>query len=72
MTKLSVVDIPLLKILLVIILLLFGFYHWRRVVTPEWAGDTAARFRRTAAVELLVGALVIAVTALLVSTSLPQ
>lgn len=62
----------LLKLSLVIILLLFGFYHWRRVVTPEWAGDTAARFRRTAAAELLVGALVIAVTALLVSTSLPQ
>jgi putative copper export protein len=62
----------LLKITLVCVILLFGFYHWRRVVTPQWNAETKFRFQRTAALELLVGATVIAVTAALISTPLPE
>jgi len=61
----------LLKIALVIVILLFGWYHWRRVVMPQWDADTKFRFQRTAAMELIVGAIVLGVTAVLVSTPLP-
>ena len=59
------------KLFFVVIVLLFGLYHWRRVVSVEWANDTRARFRRSAIVELLAGAVVVAFTALLISTALP-
>ena len=59
------------KVFFVVVVLLFGLYHWRRVVNVEWAADTRARFRRSAIVELLAGAVVLAFTALLVSTALP-
>lgn len=62
----------LLKISLVCVLLLFGLYHWRRVVAPHWDADTKFRFQRTATVELIVGAIVLAVTAVLISTPLPE
>jgi putative copper export protein/methionine-rich copper-binding protein CopC len=62
----------LLKITLVCVLLLFGLYHWRRVVVPEWNADTAFRFHRSATVEVIVGAIVLAVTAVLLSTPLPE
>jgi len=61
-----------LKITLVCVILLFGFYHWRRVVTPQWTAETKFRFQRTATLELLVAATVVAVTAALVSTPLPE
>ena len=61
-----------LKIMLVCVILIFGFYHWRRVVTPQWTAETKFRFQRTATLELLVAALVVAVTAALVSTPLPE
>jgi copper transport protein len=59
------------KIFFVVVVLLFGLYHWRRVVKVDWGDDTRARFRRSAIVELLVGAVVVAFTALLISTALP-
>jgi copper transport protein len=49
----------------------FGYFHWRRIVIPEWDADTRFRFARSAAFELIVGAVVVAFTALLVSTQLP-
>jgi putative copper export protein/methionine-rich copper-binding protein CopC len=61
-----------LKIMLVFVILLFGWYHWRRVVAPAWNSDTKFRFQRTATIELIVGAIVLAVTAVLISTPLPE
>jgi putative copper export protein/methionine-rich copper-binding protein CopC len=61
-----------LKITLACVILLFGAYHWRRVVSREWTADTKFRFQRTAAIELMIGAFVLAVTAVLVSTPLPE
>ena len=60
------------KMALVLVLLIFGSYHWRTAVIPEWSATTGRRFRMSAAAELVVGALVIAVTAVLVSTELPS
>jgi putative copper export protein len=54
------------------VILVFGWYHWRRVVAPEWNADTKFRFQRTATIELIVGAVVLGVTAALVSTALPE
>ncbi len=59
------------KLFFVVVVLLFGLYHWRRVVNVEWGDDTRGRFRRSAIVELLAGAVVVAFTALLISTALP-
>jgi len=59
------------KLFFVVVVLLFGLYHWRRVVNVEWVDDTRTRFRRSAIVELLAGAVVVAFTALLISTALP-
>ena len=59
------------KIGLALILLVFGWHHRRTVVIPEWDGATRFVFQRTAMGELLVGALVLAVTAMLVMTALP-
>ena len=63
--------ILMLKIALVVVLLMFGWYHRRTAVVPEWDGGTKSRFLRSAVGELLVGALVLAVTAVLVGTALP-
>ena len=59
------------KLVFVVVVLGFGAYHWRTAVIPEWNTKTANSFRRTAIVELVVTAVVIAFTALLVSTALP-
>jgi copper transport protein len=59
------------KIIFVLVVLGFGFYHWRRVVIPAWTSHTLARFRRTAAAELVFGAVVVALTAYLLSQPLP-
>lgn len=63
--------ILLIKIALVIVVLLFGAYHWRRVVSVDWESSTRPRFARSAAAELLVGALVVGASAALISTALP-
>jgi copper transport protein len=60
------------KLIFVLVALGFGVYHWRRVVTPEWTGDTFRRFSRTALGELTVGLVIVALTSMLISTSLPQ
>jgi copper transport protein len=60
------------KLVFVLIALAFGAYHWRRVVIPEWTDDTRRRFSRSAFGELVVGLVIIALTSILVSTSLPQ
>ena len=56
----------------VLVALAFGLYHWKRVVTPEWDDDTRFRFQRSATGELIVGAIILAITALLVATALPH
>ena len=61
-----------LKIAFAVILLGFGWFHWRTVVIPEWTDDTRFRFRRSVAFELVVGAGIIAVTAVLITTALPR
>ena len=60
------------KILLFLTLVVFGYYHWRTAVAPNWEQASAGRFRRTALLELLVGAFVLIVTALLVSMATPE
>ena len=59
------------KIVVVVIVLSFGFFHWRRAVVPDWSAKTPKRFRISATLELLAGAVVIALTAVLISTALP-
>jgi copper transport protein len=59
------------KTIFVIVVLLFGLYHWRKVVNIGWNDDTRVRFRRTAIAELLFGAVVVAFTALLITLPLP-
>lgn len=60
------------KLVFVVIALAIGLYHWRRVVIPDWNDGTRARFNRTATFELVVFAVIVAFTALLVSTPLPR
>ena len=59
------------KTIFVAVVVGFGFYHWRRVVVPAWTSHTLARFRRSAAAELVFGAVVIAFTAYLIIQPLP-
>jgi copper transport protein len=59
------------KTIFVLVILAFGFYHWRRVVIPTWTSHTLSRFRRTAIAELLFGAVVVALTAYLIAQPLP-
>src|SRR5437899_4932222 len=40
------------KIIFVLIILAFGFYHWRRIVVRPWTDDTRFRFMRSAIGEL--------------------
>lgn len=62
----------LVKVALFLILVVFGYYHWRTAVAPNWDRASAGRFRRTALVELFVGALVLIATALLISMATPD
>ncbi len=59
------------KIVFVLMVMAFGFYHWRRIVLRPWTGDTLRRFRLSTIGELIVGAIVVAFTAILVSQQLP-
>lgn len=65
-------QILLIKIGLAVGLLGFGWFHYRTVVQPEWNDDTGFRFKRSATVELIVGAALLAATAMLISTPLPN
>lgn len=60
------------KIFFVIVALGLGWYHATRIVPARWTGDVVARFRRSAAVELFIGLIIVAITALLVSMPLPK
>ena len=60
------------KLIFVLIALAFGTYHWRRVVTPEWTSDTHRKFSRSALAEFVVGLVIVALTAMLVSTPMPS
>jgi len=59
------------KIVFVLVVLGIGAYHWRSTVVPDWTPKTARKFGRTAVVELIVGAIVLAFTTFLISTALP-
>lgn len=59
------------KVVFVLLLLGLMLYHWRLAVTPEWTADTKFQFQRSAALELLVGGAVVAVTALLIGMTFP-
>ena len=59
------------KIMFVLFALAFGLYHWRRVVIVAWTDDVRRRFQRSAIAELLIGAIIVAFTAVLVSQHLP-
>jgi putative copper export protein len=63
--------ILLIKVCVVLVVLAFGAYHYRSAVSAEWGAGTAGKFRRSAAAELVVGAIVVAITAVLISTPLP-
>ncbi|HTJ22508.1 MAG TPA: copper resistance protein CopC [Gemmatimonadaceae bacterium] len=65
-------QILLIKVCVVLVVLAFGGYHWRSAVSVEWGTGTAGKFRRSAAAELVVGAIVVAITAVLISTPLPS
>lgn len=60
------------KIMFVLVVMGFGAYHWRTAVIPDWDSKTSGHFQRTAIVELIVSAIVLAFTAFLVSTALPN
>ena len=60
------------KLVFVLAALAFGAYHWRRVVTPDWTSDTHRKFSRSALAEFAVGLVIVAFTALLVSTQMPS
>jgi copper transport protein len=59
------------KLVFVAVVLGFGYFHWRRVVNRDWDSDTRFRFARSIVFELVAAALVVGLTALLVSTQLP-
>jgi putative copper export protein len=61
----------LAKVALVIVLLILDFYIRRRVAPLDWGDTTRRRFRRLATAELLVGAVVVAVAAVLLALPLP-
>jgi copper transport protein len=54
------------KLVFVLVALGLGFYHWRKFVIPAWESDTRGRFLRTATIELVFGAIIIAITSILV------
>jgi len=56
----------------VVVLLLLGAYHWKNVVVPDWPSRSSARFRTSAALEIVACAIVLALTAVLLMTGLPQ
>ncbi|MGH7476668.1 MAG: copper resistance CopC/CopD family protein [Longimicrobiales bacterium] len=62
----------LLKLTLLGVVALLGFYNWR-VVRPRLGTEpTTARLRRSASAELTVGALVVLITAVLVALPTPK
>ena len=60
------------KLIFVLMALAFGVYHWRRVVAPDWTTDTHRKFSRSSLAEFAVGLVIVALTAMLVSTPMPS
>jgi copper transport protein len=60
-----------LKIALVVVVVAVGAYNWRRMLPALGDDGSAARFRRSASVELTFAGLVLAVTAILVALPTP-
>jgi putative copper export protein/methionine-rich copper-binding protein CopC len=60
------------KSVFVVIALGFGFYHWKTAVSREWTANTDGAFRKSALGELLVGGVIIAITAILIGTAMPS
>jgi copper transport protein len=58
----------LVKMAFAAVLLGFGWFHWRTAVIPDWTDDTGFRFKRSVALELAVGAGIVGVTVILLST----
>jgi copper transport protein len=54
------------KLVFVLVALGLGLYHWRKFVIPAWESNTRGRFLRTATIELVFGAIIIAITSILV------
>ncbi len=59
------------KIIFVVVLLAFGLFHWRTAVKPDWDDDSKFRFQRSVAFELVIAAVVVAITALLIGMNPP-
>lgn len=64
--------ILLLKLVLLLGVFGAGAYNWRRVKPSLGSEDAGRSLRRSATVELMIGLLVLAVTAVLVATPLPS
>jgi copper transport protein len=62
----------LLKLLFVAVVVVLGALNWRRMLPTLGDEQSARRITRTASAELTVAALVLAITAILVSTSPPD
>ena len=62
----------LVKLAILSVVAATGAYNWRRVKPTLGDGTGAARLRRSASVELAVGAVVLVVTAVLVATPTPM
>jgi methionine-rich copper-binding protein CopC/putative copper export protein len=60
------------KSVFVVIALGFGFYHWKTAVTRDWSANTGSTFRKSAIGELLVGGIIVAITAVLIGTAMPE
>jgi copper transport protein len=61
----------IIKVLVLLPVLGLGAYHWRRVRPGLGTDEAATAFRRTAAIELMIGAVVVLMTAILVATPRP-
>jgi len=65
-------QILLLKLAFVALVVVLGAINWRRLLPTLGDDGAARRITRTASAELTIAALVLAVTAVLVSTSPPE
>jgi copper transport protein len=60
------------KIFFVLVALALGWYHSRRIVPATFSDDVVARFKRSAAAELIIGLVIVGFTALLITMQTPR
>jgi putative copper export protein len=72
LTMTSYGSLLLYKVFIFLFVGILGAYNWKKVMPRMAQPGGARRFRRSAAVELLVGSLVLALTAVLVATEPPD